>query len=293
MSRSRLVPKGNGGFFYTKLFEYRPRQPARSHGGMLRVMEIGQHKNKFGSQAENYTKFRRPYDTDVYELFFSVLPEGSSRILDIACGTGKSTEPLVRKGIEVCGVDIDPLMIQEAKKQASLKGLDIEYSIAEAENLPFEDGYFDAVTVGTAFHWFVNEIAMSEIKRVLKDDGLLFVFWTLTTKNVPEEDAISSEIFRSFQWEKVPSELRDLSHISTFFDGQGLKRVSTARLPFTHNDTVEDQVGLMKTASSYEVLSDVDKERFIQAIRNNLTEKLGNRPYFTYDEEIQVCYGFK
>lgn len=134
---------------------------------------------------------------------------------------------------------------------------------------------------------------MSEIKRVLKGDGLLFVFWILTTKDVPEEDSIPSETFRAFNWEKVPSELRDLDHISNFFKERDLKDVSTARLPFTHNSTVEEQVGLMKTASSYEVLSDEDKKRFIDAIRSALTERLGNRPYFTYEEEIQTCYGFK
>lgn len=256
-------------------------------------MEIDQHKNKFGSQAENYTKYRRPYDKDVHELLFSVLPKDSGRILDIACGTGKSTEPLVRDDFEVSGVDIDPLMIEEAENQASLKGLDIRYAVAEAEKLPFEDEYFDAVTVGTAFHWFVNESAMSEIRRVLKDDGLLFVYWTLTTKDVPERDSISSEIFKSFNWERVPTELRDLEHISAFFKEQGLENVSTAHLPFTYNDTVEGQVGLMKTASSYEVLSGENKKRFIDAIRNDLTEKLGSRPYFTYEEEIQACYGFK
>lgn len=230
---------------------------------------------------------------EVHELLFSKLPKDSRQVLDIACGTGKSTEPLVREGVKVSGVDIDPLMIEEAKKQAALKSLDIRYAVAEAEKLPFEDSYFDAITVGTAFHWFVNERAMDEIKRVLKDDGLLFVFWTLTTKDVPEEDSIPSEVFKSFNWEKVPSKLRDLEYISNFFKEQGIKRVSTARLPFSHNDAVEDQVGLMKTASSYEVLSDEDKERFIDAIRAALTERLGDRPYFTYEEEIQVCYGFK
>lgn len=255
-------------------------------------MEIDEHKSKFGNQAENYTKYRRPYMDDVHKLLFSLLPP-SGRILDVACGTGKSTEPLVREGFQVSGVDIDPLMIEEATKQAALKGLNIQYQAAEAENLPFEDSHFDAVTVGTAFHWFVNEHAMSEMKRVLKDDGILFVFWTLTTKDVPEEDSIPREIFSSFNWERVPAELRDLGHISAFFKEQGLKNVATARLPFSHNDTVEDQVGLMKTASSYEVLSDEDKERFIEAIRSALTEKLGSRPYFTYEEEIQVCYGFK
>ncbi|MDB5265651.1 MAG: Alternative oxidase/tellurite resistance protein TehB [Parcubacteria group bacterium] len=256
-------------------------------------MEIDRHKNQFGNQAENYTKYRRPYDIDVHDLFSSLLSKSATKILDIACGTGKSTEPLVKNGLEVFGVDIDPLMIEEAKKQAELKNLTIQYSVAEVEHLPFEDDYFDAITVGTAFHWFVNKTAMDEIKRILKKDGLFFVFWTLTTKDVPEEDSIPSEIFKSFNWEKVPVELRNLEHISEFLKQNELENVSTARLPFTHNDTVEDQVGLMKTASSYEVLSEEDKVRFIDAIRAALTKNLGTREYFTYEEEIQVCYGFK
>ncbi|KND50416.1 MAG: Alternative oxidase/tellurite resistance protein TehB [Parcubacteria bacterium C7867-007] len=256
-------------------------------------MEIDQHKNKFGSQAENYTKYRRPYMSEVYDLLFSLVPEDSKRILDIACGTGKSTEPLLRSGLAVDGVDIDPLMIDEAKGQAKVKNLDITYAVSEVEHLPYEDGSFDVVTVGTAFHWFVNETAMNEIKRVLKKDGLLFVYWTLTTKDVPEEDAIPAAIFREFNWEKVPSELRDLEYISSFFKEQDMQNVSTERLPFTHNDSVEDQVGLMKTASSYEVLPEEDKERFIAAIQAALTEQLGSRPYFIYEEEIQVCYGYR
>jgi ubiquinone/menaquinone biosynthesis C-methylase UbiE len=214
-------------------------------------------------------------------------------MLDIACGTGKSTEPLLRSGLTVDGVDIDPLMIKEAEKQAKLKSLDITYAVSAVEHLPYEDESFDVITVGTAFHWFVNETAMAEIKRVLKGNGLLFVYWTLTTKDVPEEDAIPSAIFKEFNWEKVPSELRDLEYISSFFKSQGIQDVSTKCLPFTHNDSVEDQVGLMKTASSYEVLPDADKARFIEAIQTALTKQLGSRPYFTYEEEIQICYGFK
>src|SRR5260370_21444834 len=143
---------------------------------------------------------------EVHGLLFSLLQDGSKRILDVACGRGKSTEPVVKsKRIQVFGVDHDSLMIEEAQKQAKTKNLNITYSVGKAEHLPFEDGYFDAVTVGTAFHWFVNDIAISEIKRVLKDNALLFIFWTLATTNAPEEDSIPREISQSFNWKKVPS----------------------------------------------------------------------------------------
>jgi ubiquinone/menaquinone biosynthesis C-methylase UbiE len=256
-------------------------------------MHLDQHKNKFGNQAENYSKYRRPYVAEVHDLLFSLLPEKSGKILDIACGTGKSTEPLVRDGFEVFGVDHDPLMIEEANKQAQDKNLKIQYSVAQAESLPFSDNYFDAITIGTAFHWFVNEAVLSEIKRVLKSGGLLFIFWTLTTKEVPEEDAISREIFQHFKWEKVPQQLRDLDYISSFLKDNNFNNISTARIPFTHEDTVEDQVGLMKTASNYELLSEDEKKLFIEKITADLTQKIGDRKYFIYEEEIQVCYGTK
>jgi ubiquinone/menaquinone biosynthesis C-methylase UbiE len=256
-------------------------------------MEIDKHKKQFGNQAENYTKYRKPYTEELYKLLFSLISADNKKILDIACGTGKSTEPLVKDTLEIFGVDHDPLMIQEAKRQAEIKKLPINYSVAEVEHLPFEENYFDVVTVGTAFHWFVDDTAMTEIKRVLKPNGLLFVFWTLTTKDIPEEDEIPSNIFRSYNWDKVPSELRNLEHISSFFKKNGLKEISVAQIPFTYNATVEERVGLQKTASAYELLSEENKEKFINQVTDVLTNKLGSREYFTLEEEIQVVYGFK
>jgi ubiquinone/menaquinone biosynthesis C-methylase UbiE len=256
-------------------------------------MEIDQHKKQFGNQAENYSKYRRPYPEEVYELLFSLLPSGAKRVVDIACGTGKSTEPLAREGFEVIGIDHDPLMIEEARKQAAAKNLPIAYSVAEVENLPFEDQTFDLAVVGTAFHWFVTDKAVTEIKRVLRDGGLLFIFWTLTTKDVPEEDQMPGEVFQTYGWERVPQELRDLDYISDFLAAHGLKDLQTARLPFVYDTTVEERVGLQKSASSYELLSEENKDRFIQDLTAILKTKLGNRTHFTLEEEIQACYGFK
>ena len=238
-------------------------------------MEIDKHKKQFGNQAENYTKYRLPYIEEVHSLLFSTLPKGSTKILDLACGTGKSTEPLVKNGLEIFGVDHDPLMIKEAQKQAAEKGLSIQYSVSEVENLLYEDNQFDAITVGTAFHWFVNEKALAEIKRVLKKDGLLFIYWVLTTKDIPEEDEIPGSIFQSYSWERVPPKLRDLDYISKFLSDGCFRDVKTAQLPYAYNTTIEERVGLQKTASAYEILSDEEKGRFLNEVAEVLTEKLG------------------
>jgi ubiquinone/menaquinone biosynthesis C-methylase UbiE len=250
-------------------------------------------KKLFGPQAENYTKYREPYPKELYTLLLAQIPEGSSRILDLACGTGKSTEPLAELGLQVVGVDHDPQMIEEAKKQAQLKSLDIEYAVAEAEYLPFPDGHFDVVTVGTAFHFFINETALSEIRRVLKPKGLLFVYWTVTTKETPEEDTIPGTIFQKYNWVKVPFELRELGHISDVINKAGFNDISTKTIPIIFNTTVEERVGLLTTSGFYETLSEEDKKSFLNEVREVLTKKLGNRAYFTLEEEIQVCFGFK
>ncbi len=256
-------------------------------------MDIEKIKKQFGNEASNYTKYRRPYPNELYDLLFSLIPKGSKKILDVACGTGKSTEPLIESGLEVHGCDHDELMIHEAKNQANIKKLDIQYAVADAEKLPYEDNSFDAVIVGTAFHFFVNEKSMSEFKRVLKPGGLFFTFWTLTVKDVPEEDQIPGSIFQSRGWIKIPSELRDLSNISAFLSQAGLQKVTTSQIPFTYNATVEERVGLQMSSGSYELLPEEDKKKFLEEIREALTKNLGDRPYFVLEEEMQACYGFK
>ena len=250
-------------------------------------------KKLFGPQAANYTKYREPYPKELFDFLVEQIPEGSNNILDLACGTGKSTEPLVGANLKVTGVDHDPEMIEEARKQAKLKNLNIDYRVSDVEHLPFPDSCFEVVTIGTALHFFVNDTAVSEIKRVLKPEGLLFAYWTLTTKEIPEEDEIPATIYRKYNWTKVPSSLRDLAHISDFFKKAGLQRVSTKRIPITFNTTVEERVGLQTTSGTYELLSKADKENFLNEVKDALTQKLGDRPFFTLEEEIQVCYGFK
>ena len=258
-----------------------------------RTMEADTFKKQFGPQAENYTKYRTPYPQELFDFLFSLIPQNSTRILDVACGTGKSTEALLGAELKVYGCDHDVLMIEEAKKQSSLKALSIDYQVAEAEHLPYENGYFDVVTIGTAFHFFVNETAIAEIKRILKPGGLLFTFWTLTTKDVPVEDEIPFSIFQKYKLARVPVQLRDLDYISSFLAKSGLKNISTKRIPIKYNITVEERVGLYTTSGSYELLSEEDKIGFLDEIRKALTKNLGDRPYFTLEEEIQICYGFK
>lgn len=108
------------------------------------------------------------------ELESRVLPiayeiRKGSKVLDIGCNDGTFIQLLKdKRDCDVTGVDISEKLVEEAKA----KGLNV--ILADAENLPFEDGTFDYVTCMEVFSHLTDiNVALSEIKRVLKPKGVL------------------------------------------------------------------------------------------------------------------------
>lgn len=93
------------------------------------------------------------------------------RALDIACGTGFSTEALLDIAVEVKGTDASEAMLQLA-----LAPDKIEYSVALAESQPFPSNHFDLVTVSSGVHWFNIDQFLFEAHRLLKTGSWLVLY---------------------------------------------------------------------------------------------------------------------
>ena len=94
------------------------------------------------------------------------------RVLDVAAGTGNAAIPAAVAGADVVASDLTPELFVAGRRRAEAAGVELEWVEADAEELPFEDGSFDAV-ISTFGHMFAprHEVAAAEIARVLRPGG--------------------------------------------------------------------------------------------------------------------------
>lgn len=94
-----------------------------------------------------------------------------TKILDLCCGSGQTTQFLVQRSQNVTGLDASPLSLERAKKNVS----QAEYVEAFAESMPFADNNFDLVHTSVALHEMEPEQLrqiIKEVYRVLKPNGV-------------------------------------------------------------------------------------------------------------------------
>ena len=123
--------------------------------------------------AERYAKGRPDFhDNSITRIKnYLQLNKKIDTALDIACGTGLSTQALLAIATEVYGTDTSKEMLNLALQQDK-----IHYAIAAAEQQPFADGSFDLITVCSGVHWFNIDQFLSEANRLLKSRGWLVIY---------------------------------------------------------------------------------------------------------------------
>lgn len=115
------------------------------------------------------------------------------KILDIATGTGDFAIAAMKLNPEeVVGVDISQGMLDVGIEKMKRKGLDhvIQMRIGDSEQLPFEDGYFDALTVGFGVRNYENlEKGLADMLRVLRPGGKAIILEFSKPKKFPMKQA--------------------------------------------------------------------------------------------------------
>ena len=130
-------------------------------------------KNFWDRNARIYNRFMRK-DRAAYETMYALIRPvvKAKTVLELATGTGLIAKHIVNAAAHIEATDASAEMIAEAKRDnCSAK---LHFSVQDMFRLPYADKSFDAVIVSNALHIVPQpEKALREIRRVLKDDGVL------------------------------------------------------------------------------------------------------------------------
>jgi len=117
------------------------------------------------------------------------------RILDLATGTGDFAIALLKLNPDkIIGMDISSGMLEVGKMKMKAKHVShiIDMQLGDSENLPFENDYFDAITVGFGVRNYENlEKGLSEMLRVTRPGGKIVILEFSKPKKFPVKQAFS------------------------------------------------------------------------------------------------------
>jgi demethylmenaquinone methyltransferase/2-methoxy-6-polyprenyl-1,4-benzoquinol methylase len=118
-----------------------------------------------------------------------VAAKNPNTVLDIATGTGDLALLMTKTtASKIIGLDISAGMLEVGKQKIAEKKLTekIEMVVADSENIPYPDAFFDAITVAFGVRNFENlEKGLSEILRVLKPGGVFVILETSVPTKFP------------------------------------------------------------------------------------------------------------
>lgn len=146
-------------------------------------------------------------DTDLDIILVLLTPEEHMSVLDVATGAGHTAlkiAPFVR---EVVATDLTQEMLSRVEELKQRRNsTNVTPILADAEDLPFEDAAFDAVTCRIAPHHFLEiQKSVAEIGRVLKPDGIFIL-----------EDSISPLDEELDRFINTIERVRDRTHIRSY-----------------------------------------------------------------------------
>ena len=134
---------------------------------------MSERKNFWDRNAGRYDRFMRKDGAAYDEMYALIRPVVKAKtVLELATGTGLIAKHIVNAAAHIEATDASAEMILEAKRDN--RSAKLHFSVRDMFRLPYADKSFDVVIVSNALHIIPQpEKALAEIRRVLKDDGVL------------------------------------------------------------------------------------------------------------------------
>jgi SAM-dependent methyltransferase len=161
--------------------------------------ELRYRDDLFKSTAEYYDRFRPPYPPVLLDHLKTHVPLiGTSRVLDLACGTGQIAFALAKDVGELWAVDQEVEAIEVGRRKAARLGIETIRWIASTAERAELKGAFDLVAIGNAFHRLHRDAVVRRLVPHLRDGGCVALLWggTPWRGNQPWQRALDETLER-------------------------------------------------------------------------------------------------
>lgn len=200
----------------------------------------------FGQARDAYVAYRPQYPAALFEAILAFTTSNQrSLAVDLGAGTGLSAYPLLDFMERVVAVEPDPQMAEQITTCEAL-----ELIMMTAEEVSFEPGSVDLVTVGTAFYWMNGKEVLRKAADWLKPAGVLALY-RYALPAMP--DAVQKLIDREFEahWNhfRDPRLLDETYTYRCLTDTECIEQIQRTTIPTGIEMTAEELSGFFRSTS--------------------------------------------
>ena len=202
---------------------------------------VSSHASFSGSVPESYDRYLGPALFEPYALdLVARLPSGGTRVLELACGTGRVTRHLraaLPGSATLVATDLNEPMLVHAR--AAVPDGGITWRQADAQALPFEDASFDVVVCQFGLMFLPDKVqGLREVRRVLAPGGVFIATVWESIAEHPHARSIEAVLIELFpddppRFLDSPHGYHDGERIRADYEAAGWETLSIESLRFT------------------------------------------------------------
>lgn len=151
-----------------------------------------ENKQVFQDIIRDYEAARPGYPD---ELFCDIIEyadlSASTHLLEVGAGPGQATEHFVRNNYDITALEISEKQVSFLNEKYANQH-NFRSVCATFEEYPGEEASYDLIFSATAFHWIDPEIGYPKAFRLLKENGVIAVFWHLASIIEPKAELLQS-----------------------------------------------------------------------------------------------------
>lgn len=220
----------------------------------------------FNDDVKNYDRYRPDYPKELFDDIIKYSNKSLKNVFEIGAGTGQATKHFAKLKSNITAIDIGENMVNylsEKFKNCS----DIKCICSSFENYKCENKIFDLVYCATAFHWLDEKSALPKIKSILKDNGIIALFWNhpfVGRRNNIVHDEIRKVYAKYRPNDETPKEFsaEDTEKYVHLLNEFGFKDIAVKLYYRQRHFTAQEYVFLLNTYSDHRLLAPEIKANF-------------------------------